>query len=195
MVLFTMKEMFSLMFIFAFVCLRSGDIARKMRQDWCQWACCLCFLLGVFWFQVLDSSFSSILSWFLYMMWENSFLFVCPTFIAVIEETVLSPWCVLSSFVINQLSIDVWIFSGLSILFHFYVSLFFFGPVLCSSKLGKVYVKAVYCHPAYLISVQSTSWEMADWMKHKLESRLQAEISITLDMQMTPPLWRKAKKN
>ena len=84
-------------------------------------------------------------------------MFVCPTFIAVIEETVLSPWCVLSSFVINQLSIDVWIFSGLSILFHFYVSLFFFGPVLCSSKLGKVYVKAVCCHPAYLISVQSTS--------------------------------------
>ena len=80
MVLFTMKEMFSLMFIFAFVCLRSGDIARKMRQDWCQWACCLCFLLGVFWFQVLDSSFSSVLSWFLYMMWENSFFVCVPDF-------------------------------------------------------------------------------------------------------------------
>ena len=160
MVLFTMKEMFSLMFIFAFVCLRSGDIARKIRQDWCQWACCLCFLLGVFWFQVLDSSFSSILSWFLYMMWENSFLFVCPTFIAVIEETVLSPWCVLSSFVINQLSIYVWIFSGLSILFHWWCMTLFFGPVLCSSKLGRVYVKAVCCHPAYLTYMQSASWPL-----------------------------------
>ena len=45
------------------------------------------------------------------------------------------------------------------------------------SKLGKEYVKAVYCHPAYLISVQSTSCEMSGWMKHKLESRL-PEISI-----------------
>ena len=40
------------------------------------------------------------------------------------------------------------------------------------SKLGKEYVKAVYCHPAYLTSMQSTSWEMLDWKKHKLESRL-----------------------
>ena len=53
------------------------------------------------------------------------------------------------------------------------------------SKSGKEYVKAVYCHPAYLTSMQSTSWEMLDWMKHKLESRLQGEISITSDMQMT----------
>ena len=37
------------------------------------------------------------------------------------------------------------------------------------SKLGKEYVKAVYCHPAYLTSIQSTSWEMLDWMKHKLD--------------------------
>ena len=59
------------------------------------------------------------------------------------------------------------------------------------SKSGKEYVKAAYCHPAYLISMQSTSWEMLDWMKHKLESRLQGEISITSDMQMTPPLWQK----
>ena len=44
------------------------------------------------------------------------------------------------------------------------------------SKLGNEYVKAVYCHPAYLISMQSTSWEMLDWMKHKLESRLPGEI-------------------
>ena len=63
------------------------------------------------------------------------------------------------------------------------------------SKLGKEYVKAVYCHPAYLTYIQSTSWEMRGWMKHKLESRLLGEISITSDMQMTPPLWQKAKKN
>ena len=63
------------------------------------------------------------------------------------------------------------------------------------SKLGKEYVKAEYCHPVYLTSMQSTSCEMLDWMKHKLESRLLGEISITSDMQMTPPLWQKAKKN
>ena len=63
------------------------------------------------------------------------------------------------------------------------------------SKLGKEYVKAVYCHPAYLTSMQSISWEMLDWKKHKLESRLPGEISIALDMQMTPSLWQKAKKN
>ena len=63
------------------------------------------------------------------------------------------------------------------------------------SKLGKEYVKAIYCHPAYLTSMQSTSCEMLDWMKHKLESRLLGEISITSDMQMAQPLWQKAKKN
>ena len=62
-------------------------------------------------------------------------------------------------------------------------------------KLGKEDVKAVYCHPAYLTSVHSTSWEMLGWMKHKLESRLLGEIPITSDMQMTPPFWQKAKKN
>ena len=56
-------------------------------------------------------------------------------------------------------------------------------------KLGKEYIKAAYCHPAYLTYMQSTSSERWDWMKHKLESRLLGEISITLDMQMTPPLW------
>ena len=61
-------------------------------------------------------------------------------------------------------------------------------------KLGKEYVKAVYCHPAYLTSMQSTSWEMPGWMKHKLESRLPGEISITSDMQMTPLLWQKVKR-
>ena len=63
------------------------------------------------------------------------------------------------------------------------------------SKSGKEYVKAVYCHPAYLTYMQSTSCEMPGWMKHKLESRLQGEISINSDTQMTPPLWEKAKKN
>ena len=63
------------------------------------------------------------------------------------------------------------------------------------SKLGKEYIKAVYCHPAYLTYIQSTSCEMPEWMKHKLESRLPGEISITSVMQMTPPLWQKAKKN
>ena len=61
------------------------------------------------------------------------------------------------------------------------------------SKLGKEYLRAVYCHPAYLTYMQSTSFEMLDWMKHKLESRLLGEISITSDMQMTPTLWQKAK--
>ena len=55
------------------------------------------------------------------------------------------------------------------------------------SKLGKEYVKAVYCHPAYLTCMHSTSCEMLGWMKHKLESRLRGEISITSDMQKTPP--------
>jgi len=55
------------------------------------------------------------------------------------------------------------------------------------SKLGKEYVKAVYCHPAYLTSMQSTSCEMLGCMKHKLASRWPGEISITSDMQITPP--------
>ena len=62
-------------------------------------------------------------------------------------------------------------------------------------KLGKEYIKAVHCHPAYLTYMQSTSCEMLGWMKHKLESRLPGEISITSDMQMTPPSWQKVKKN
>ena len=63
------------------------------------------------------------------------------------------------------------------------------------SKSEKEYVKAIYCHPAYLTSMQCTSWETLNWRKHKLESRLPGEISITSDMQMTPPLWQKVKKN
>ena len=54
------------------------------------------------------------------------------------------------------------------------------------SKLGKEYVKAAYCHPAYLACMQTTSSEMPGWMKHKLESRLPGEISTTSDMQMIP---------
>ena len=61
------------------------------------------------------------------------------------------------------------------------------------SKLGKEYIKAVYCHPAYLAYMQSTSCEILGQMEHKLESRLLGEISITSDMQMTPPLWQKLK--
>ena len=57
------------------------------------------------------------------------------------------------------------------------------------SKLGKEYMKAVYCHPAYLTYMQSTLCEMPDWVKHKLESRLLGEISITSVKQMTTPLW------
>ena len=63
------------------------------------------------------------------------------------------------------------------------------------SKLGKEYVKTIYCHPAYLTYVQSTSCEMLGWMKQKMVSRLQGEVSITSDMQMTPPLWQKARWN
>ena len=59
------------------------------------------------------------------------------------------------------------------------------------SKSGKEYVKAVYCRPADLTYMQSTSCEMPGWMKHKLESRLLGEISIISDIQMTPPLWQK----
>ena len=54
------------------------------------------------------------------------------------------------------------------------------------SKLGKEYGKAVYCRPACLTYMQSTSWATPGWKKHKLESRLPGEISITSDMQMTP---------
>ena len=63
------------------------------------------------------------------------------------------------------------------------------------SKWEKEYVKVVDCHPAYLTYMQNTSWETLGWMKHKLESRLPGEISRISDMQMTPPLWQKAKKN
>ena len=61
------------------------------------------------------------------------------------------------------------------------------------SKEENEYVKAVYCHPAYLTYMQSTSQETLGWRKYKLESRLLGEISITSDMQMTPPLWQKVK--
>ena len=60
-------------------------------------------------------------------------------------------------------------------------------------KLGKEYVKAVYCPPAYLTYMHSTSCEILGWMKHKLESRLLGGISKTSDRQTTPPLWQKVK--
>ena len=61
------------------------------------------------------------------------------------------------------------------------------------SKLGKEYIKAVYCHPVYFTSMQNTSCEMPGWMKLKLKSKLPGEISITSDVQMTPHLCRKRK--
>ena len=61
------------------------------------------------------------------------------------------------------------------------------------SKSGKEYIKAVFCHPAYLTYMQSISCEVSGWMKHKLELRLLGEISKTSDMQITPPLWQKVK--
>ena len=63
------------------------------------------------------------------------------------------------------------------------------------SKQEKEYDKAVYCHPAHVTSMQCTSWETLVWIMHKLESRLPGEISIISDMQMTPPLWQKVKRN
>ena len=63
------------------------------------------------------------------------------------------------------------------------------------SKLGKEYVRAVYYHSAYVTYMQNISYKMPGWMKCKLESRLPGEISIASDMQMTPPLWQKAKRN
>ena len=66
---------------------------------------------------------------------------------------------------------------------------------LTGSKQEKEYVKAVSCHPAYLTYMRSTPGEILGWRKHKLESRLLGEISITSDMQMTPPLWQKVKRN
>ena len=63
------------------------------------------------------------------------------------------------------------------------------------SKLGKEYFKAVYCYLAYSTYIQSTACEMLGWMKLKLESRLPGEISVTSDMQMTPPLRQKVKRN
>ena len=62
------------------------------------------------------------------------------------------------------------------------------------SKLGREYIKSVYCHAAYLTYMQSTSCKMLGCMKHKPDSRLLGEISITSGMQMTPPLWQKVKR-
>ena len=63
------------------------------------------------------------------------------------------------------------------------------------SKLQKECFRAIYCHPAYLTYMQRTSREMLGWVNNKLKSRLLGEISITSDMQMTPPLWQKVKRN
>ena len=70
-----------------------------------------------------------------------------------------------------------------------------FGVFCVSIWIGKEYVKAIYCHLAYLTYMQSTSCEMLDWVKHKLESKLPGEILLTSDRQMTPFLWQKVKRN
>ena len=62
-------------------------------------------------------------------------------------------------------------------------------------QIGKGDIKAVYCHPAYFTYMQSTSRGTLGWKKHKLESRLPGEISITSYMRMIPPLWQKVKRN
>ena len=73
--------------------------------------------------------------------------------------------------------------------------LFRFSQKKIFFNLFVLYWTTVDCHPAYLTHMQSTSWETLDWKIHKLESRLLGEISITSDMQMTPPLWQKVKRN
>ena len=62
-------------------------------------------------------------------------------------------------------------------------------------KLGKEYMETVYCHPACLTYMQSTSCKTLGWMKHKLESRLLGEISTTSDIRVTPPLWQRVKRD
>ena len=63
------------------------------------------------------------------------------------------------------------------------------------SKLGKEYIPAVYCHPTYLTYMQSNSCERPGWRKHKLESELLGEISVTSDIQMTPPFMAESEEN
>ena len=63
------------------------------------------------------------------------------------------------------------------------------------SELGKEYIKALYCHSTYFIYIQSTSYEILGWMKHKLKSRLPGETSVTSEMQMTALFWHKVKRN
>ena len=154
--------MFSLMFIFAFVFFRSGDIARKIPLRLMSMSMLPVFSPRVLWFQVLDSSLSSILSWFLYMMWENNFFVCVSDFHSSYWRD--CPFSMLCSLFLCHKSIIhfcvdfFWALNSVPfVMFHP-----FFGSVLCSSKLGKVYVKAVCCHPAYLTSMQSTSWKMPD---------------------------------
>ena len=62
-------------------------------------------------------------------------------------------------------------------------------------QIGKEHIEAVHCHPAYLTCMQSISCNMLGWMKHKLKLKMPGEVSMTTDLQMTLPLWQKAKKN
>ena len=66
---------------------------------------------------------------------------------------------------------------------------------LIGSKLGKEYFRAVYCHPAYLIDMQSIACKMLGWMNQKLEPTFLREISTTSDMQMILLSWQKLKRN
>ena len=63
------------------------------------------------------------------------------------------------------------------------------------STLEKEYIEVVYCHPVYLISMQSTLCKIPGWMNHKLESRLPGDISTTSDMQIIPVKWQEVKRN
>ena len=71
----------------------------------------------------------------------------------------------------------------------------FYTEQLTGSKLRKQYEKAIQYHSVYLTYMQTTSCDIPGWMNDKLESRLPEEISTASDMQMTPPLWQKVKRN
>ena len=75
------------------------------------------------------------------------------------------------------------------------LNIFYSKNLVFQKKKRKKYIKAACCHPVYLTYIQTTLCEVPGWMKHKLESRLPAEISITSDMQIIPPLWQKVNRN
>ena len=114
--------------------------------------------------------------------------------LGAVGPTDMSIWprviCILSLHVTTLHVLAQWVAEGFqSLLKHKYF------PLRVHLVGRKECVKAVYCHSAYLTYMQSTSYEMLGWLKHKLKSRLPREISLISDMQMKPPLWQKAKKN